>query len=115
KAVVGMATPADFTQIPDNEAVTEWLGKTYKEDTALWYAASPYTYIDEESPPMLFMHSTVDGTVPFDQSISSVKKMATMNIYSELVMIPDARHAFWTRKIWFSDTMNKVANFFKEQ
>lgn len=114
QAVVGLATPTDFSKMPDGKLITQWLGNTYAENEALWHSASPSSYIDEKSPPMLFIHSSSDPVIPFNQSVLSVNKLGTKGVFSELVLIPNAPHAFWNFEEWFTYTMDKTALFFHE-
>lgn len=114
QAVVGMATPIDF-KVAGGGAVVKWLGKTYEEDDELWSTASPVSYIDNNSPPMLLMHGTSDNVVPLEQSLLAVEKLGEAGVYAELIFIPGAPHPFWNFKEWFNFTMDKAASFFHEQ
>ncbi|RIA10204.1 pectinesterase [Flavobacteriaceae bacterium MAR_2010_72] len=115
QAVVGLATPTDFTSFSEVEPLIKWLGKPYVTNEDLWQSASPISYIDKDSPPMLLIHSSSDSLVPYEQSLLAVEKLGKVGVYSELILIPDAPHAFWNFEEWFDSTMDKAASFFKEQ
>ncbi len=115
QAVVGLATPTDFRTTSENEAVIKWIGKPYAANEDLWQSASPISYIDKDSAPMLLMHSSSDNAVPYEQSLLAVEKLGKVGVYSELILIPDAPHAFWNFEEWFGWTMDKAATFFKDQ
>lgn len=115
QAVVGLSTPTDFETTTEGQAIIKWMGKPYAANENLWQSASPITYIDKNSAPMLLIHSTSDNVVPYEQSLLAIEKLGKAGVYSELILIPDAPHAFWNFKEWFTYTMDKAASFFKEQ
>ncbi len=115
QAIVAMATPTDFTQTPDNKMVESWLGTSFMADENLWYSASPVKYINREAPPALFMHGSSDSSVPYEQSISAIREYGKCGIYSELVLIPHAPHAFWNTESWQDFTLDRAAQFFNER
>lgn len=115
QAVVGLATPTDFETRPESESVIKWIGKPYATNENLWQSASPISYVDKDTPPMLLIHSSSDNVVPYEQSLLAINTLGKVGVYSELVLIPDAPHAFWNFNEWFGSTMDKAASFFKEQ
>jgi len=115
QAVVGLATPMDLSKSPENESTIKWIGKPYIANEDFWQSASPASYVDKNSPPMLLMHSSSDTAVPYEQSLIAVEKFGNVGVYSELILIPDAPHAFWNFEEWFGWTMDKAASFFHEQ
>ena len=115
QVVVGLAPSTDLTTFSENELTIKWLGKQYVSNEALWQSASPISYFDKDSPPMLLMHSSSDNVVPYVQSLLAVEKLGEVGVYSELILIPDAPHPFWFYEEWFGWTMDKAASFFKEQ
>ena len=112
QAVVGLATPIDFSS---GKGPAKWIGESYTLNKDLWNAASPISYIDEDSPPILLIHSSNDNVVSYKQSLLAMEKMGEVGVYSQLVFIPDAPHSFWNYEEWFGSTMDKAASFFKEQ
>ena len=75
-AIVNIEGPTDFTVDPATyssrqiKLVEGFLGKTIAEDAdgSLRRAASPVMYARADGPPVLTIHGTIDGTVPFSQA-----------------------------------------------
>ncbi len=52
--------------------VRDFLGKnSYQEAPELWKRVSPATYLDENDPPTLIIHGTIDEVVPVEQPTDS--------------------------------------------
>ncbi|MCK5442900.1 MAG: alpha/beta hydrolase [Maribacter sp.] len=115
QAVVGLATPTDFKTFAETDIVIKWVGKPFAANEILWQSASPISYIDKDSAPMLLIHSSSDKAVPYEESLLAIGKLGKAGVYSELILIPDAPHNFWNFEEWFTYTMDKAASFFKEQ
>ncbi len=64
---------------------------------------------------MPLIHSSSDNVVPIEESLLVIENLGKAGVYSELVLIPDAPHAFWNLDEWFGYTMDKAASFFNEQ
>ena len=114
-AVVGMATPADFEEIGvrgASDAVPSFLGVTIKDGPELWRRASPVRHVESSSPPALLIHSEADTVVPFGHSVRLAQRYGEAGVAVELVLIPEAPHAFWNLTGWFDDTMDRAAAFF---
>jgi len=111
-AVVGLATPGDLTKRPARGTQVAFLGSTFEEAPDLWATASPNSHIDASSPPLLLIHSETDGAVPFELSIQLANSYGRAGVPVELVLIPNAPHAFWNFTEWFEDTMDRAADFF---
>jgi len=57
-------------------------------------AASPITYADEHSPPIMFVHGTRDILSPFEQSVKFHEKLKDLGVPTELVAVEGRNHAF---------------------
>ena len=89
-----------------------WLGYSYKENSQLWIEASPLTYINEQTPPMLFINSSIDRFhAGRDEAI---KILAENKIYYEVHTIPNTPHSFWLFEPWFDETINYTVIFLKK-
>jgi acetyl esterase/lipase len=55
-------------------------------------AASPVTYVDAKSPPMLLIVGSEDKTVPYHQTLEMADKLKAAGTAPELMVIPDAGH-----------------------
>ena len=70
KAVISLSGIHDLT-LPfhhDHPFTTQFIGATYAEDSARYIEASPVTHVSSNSPPVLLMHGTLDGSVPVKHS-----------------------------------------------
>jgi len=100
--------------IPENpSAGKQWLGYSYKENPDIWIEASPLTYVDKNTPPMLFINSSFDRFhAGRDEAIQILK---SHNIYYEVHTIPDTPHSFWLFEPWFEETINLTLDFLNLQ
>ena len=112
QAVIDVDGILDFTHpaesgkdtIPGNPSAGKlWLGSSYKDNPQLWIDASPLTYIDAKTPPMLFINSSIDRFhAGRDKAIEILNSHST---YYEVHTIPDAPHSFWLFEPWFDETI----------
>lgn len=94
-----------------------WFGYSYKEKPELWMEASPFNYVTEKTPPILFINSSQDRFHAGRDYM--IEKMNIYNIYSEVHTIPDTPHPFWLFHPWFKKTLDYTVTFlnrvFKKQ
>jgi acetyl esterase/lipase len=69
-------------------------GKTRKEAPQLYRAASPTTYADKSSPPILILHGTADRSVDVEQSRRFAAALDRAGARHELVLVEGAPHTF---------------------
>jgi acetyl esterase/lipase len=116
--VVGLATPGDFEALRSGNAsgspIRAFMGVSYRKNPGLWREASPTTHIDSASPPTLLIHGLADNVVPSEQSVLIARSLAGASVPVEVVFFEDAPHAFWNFELWFDDTMNRAAAFFRK-
>jgi pectinesterase len=114
QVVVAMATPADLLSLSANNkrTVGTFLHATPEEDSEKWRWASPVNHVTRGGPPVLLLHGANDDSVPYSQSVDFVKRYREAGANAELQILPDAPHAFWNYHPWFSDVMDRAANFF---
>ncbi len=90
----------------------KWFGGRYNEKKYLWHEASPLVYVNEKSPPMLFVNSSKPR---FHCGRDDVIKILTSNnIYSEVHTLDGSPHSFWLFEPWFTPTTRYIANFLKK-
>lgn len=113
QGVVAMATPADLlTLSPGNqETVAKFLHATASEDRKKWQWASPINHVDHNGPPVLLLHGAKDESVPTSQSMDFARRYREVGARVEFDILPGAPHAFWNYRPWFSDAMDRAANF----
>jgi pectinesterase len=99
---------------PENASVgKQWLGNSYKENPQIWIDASPLTYVNDKTPPMLFINSSIDRFhAGRDEAIQILNEN---NIYNEVHTISDTPHSFWLFEPWFDETMRLTLNFLDNQ
>jgi acetyl esterase/lipase len=90
-ALIGLSGPYDIGQLPD--VAMSLLGRTPKQDPALWKAANPVRRADlRPEVPVLLLHGEADRTVPvafttqFAQALRSAGHPVTVQV------VPGADH-----------------------
>jgi acetyl esterase/lipase len=114
QGVVAMAAPADLLSLNANNKLTvgTFLHATPEEDNAKWRWASPMYHITSKGPPVLLLHGANDDSVPTSQSVDFARRYRESGLSAELHILDDAPHAFWNYRPWFSDGIERAANFF---
>src|SRR5215510_621023 len=113
QAVVAMAPVTDFRSIPLDRSAEAFIGQPLKEQPGKWKAASPIVYVNQESAPILLIHSRIDKSVPHEQSVILQVRYKEVGRHAELVTIADADHAFWNSTRWFQEYMEQSVGFFR--
>lgn len=93
----------------DTTAAGRWFGGRYARKPALWKEASPVYYVNESSPPILFINSSQPRFHAGRDEV--IEKLDTFSIYSEVRTLDDAPHCFWLFDPWFEKTGTLVAQF----
>lgn len=86
-----------------------WFGATYKEAPEKWIEASPMIYAGKDSPPILFINSSLPRFHAGRDSVIEV--LNKYNIYTEVHTIPETPHPFWLFHPWFNQTVDYMVNF----
>ncbi len=118
QAVVDIDGILDFTDpaesakdtVPEKpSAGKSWFGASFNEKPDLWREASPINYIGENTPPILFVNSSIARYhAGRDEAI---EKLNRRGIYSEVHTIPDTPHPFWLFHPWFDETFGYIVTF----
>jgi acetyl esterase/lipase len=80
-AVIALYGPATFTlpSVLENpqscQLLEAFLGASYERNPELWETSSPIYHLDENDPPTLLLHGTIDEVVGIDQSDALVALM----------------------------------------
>jgi len=90
-------------------AATYWFGYAKKERPELWKEASPLTHVNSETPPFLFINSSVARMHAGREDF--IKKLNGYGIYSSIRSFPDAPHTFMFFDPWFEPTLAAINNF----
>ena len=86
-----------------------WLGGNYEQIPIIWQQASPLNNTDANTPPILFINSSVPRFhAGRDDMITILNKHG---IYNEIQTIEKSPHSFWFLNPWFDKTINYTAQF----
>lgn len=95
----------------NTSAATYWFGFSKTENPDLWHQGSALTYAGAQTPPTLFINSSVErmhaGRTDY------INKLNTYKIYSEIQTMPDSPHSFCLFEPWFTPTVKYVDAFLK--
>ncbi len=93
-------------------AATYWFGYSRKENPELWEEASPLTHAGKNTPPFLFINSSVGRMHAGRDDL--IKILSKNGIYSEVQTFPDSPHAFCLFEPWFEPTVDYISAFLKK-
>ncbi|ALI98587.1 alpha/beta hydrolase [Rufibacter tibetensis] len=93
-------------------AATYWFGFPKKEKMALWEEASPLAHVGKNSPPFLFINSSVDRMHAGRDDFRKV--LDQHHIYSEVHTFPEAPHTFPLFDSWFEPMVSYIDSFLKK-
>jgi len=96
----------------EGKSASFWLGGDRVEKYETWKEASALEYVDEHTPPFLFINSSIPrfhaGRDDF------IKKLDKYGTYSEVHTLPDTPHPFWLFNPWFPEVVNLTVAFLDE-
>lgn len=90
-------------------AATLWFGYSKAENPGLWKMASPLTYVNDKTPPTLFINSSVARMHAGREDY--IKILRSSSIYSEVISFETAPHSFVLYTPWFEPTVKGIDNF----
>ena len=90
-------------------AATHWFGYSKAQRPDLWQEASALTHIDQRTPPILFLNSSVDRMHSGRDDL--IKKLHELGIYSAVHTFPGAPHTFMFFNPWFTPTLRYISDF----
>ena len=112
KAIVNVDGIVSFVHPEASEEgwmAATWLGGTKAEKPEIWKEASPLEYVDEQTPPTLFLNSSYARFhAGRDDMLKILRKH---NIYHEVHTLEDTPHSFWLMQPWFEETLDHTVNF----
>ena len=86
-----------------------WLGGEKEKNFEKWKEASPLEYVDENTPPTLFINSShARFHAGRDDMIGILNKYG---VYSEVHTLAESPHSFWLMHPWFETTLSYTVNF----
>ena len=93
-------------------AATNWFGASKKDNPELWKQASPLTYARKNTPPTLFINSSVDRMHAGRNDY--LKVLYENNIYTEVQKFDNSPHHFCLFNPWFEPTVKYIDDFLKK-
>lgn len=93
-------------------AATYWLGYSKKDNRELWKLASPLTYAGSNTPPTLFINSSLDRMHAGRTDYINI--LTEHNIYTEVRSFENSPHAFCLFEPWFTPTVKYIDDFLKK-
>lgn len=93
-------------------AATYWLGYSKKDNPKLWEAASPLSYVSAQTPPTLFINSSVARMHAGRDDYREV--LDANGIYSEVYEFENSPHSFCLFNPWFEPTIQYIDVFLKK-
>ncbi len=93
-------------------AATYWFGYPKKDNPKLWEAASPLSYVSKQTPPTLFLNSSVPWMHAGREDYRKV--LTEHGIYSEVHTFEEAPHSFCLFDPWFQPTVKYIDDFLKK-
>jgi dipeptidyl aminopeptidase/acylaminoacyl peptidase len=97
-----------------DNSVVKFLGKSYAEAPDLWAEATPITHVGKSSAPTLFLHGDADTTVPYQQSVSMMKKLQAAGVRTAIYTAPGAAHGFFNRPPFYEPATARMEKWFQE-
>jgi acetyl esterase/lipase len=105
------ATRADSAgATPSSEA--RWLGGSFRQNPMRWEEASPIIYVSRNSPPVLFLNSSLPRYRAGREEM--VAALRSNGILAEVVEIPDSPHTFWLFAPWFTKAKEEIVAFLQK-
>ncbi|MDT0644633.1 pectinesterase family protein [Zunongwangia sp. F363] len=86
-----------------------WLGGSRDSKPEIWKEASPLEYVNENTPPTLFINSSQARFHAGRDDM--IKILDELGIYSEVHTIENSPHSFWLMHPWFEETLNLTTSF----
>ena len=113
--ILDFADPAESgkdTGSAPPSAGKRWLGASFRDRPDLWKDASPLNYVNKNTPPIVFINSSIDR---FHAGRDEMReRMKLLSIHSEVHTIPGTPHTFWLFHPWFEETCGYVRSFLDE-
>lgn len=93
----------------EGEMASFWLNGTYEENPANWKKASALTHTNNNTPPILFINSSLDRFHAGRADMIAI--LNQNNIYNEVKTIQNSPHSFWFFNPWFEETVKCTTQF----
>lgn len=110
--IVDFTDPAESGK--DNDplnpsAGARWFGYTFQLNPEIWVEASPITYVNNQTPPTLFINSSIPRFHAGRDEYTGI--LQQNGIYFEIHTIENTPHPFWLFHPWFDETWPLISQF----
>jgi pectinesterase len=118
KAMVSIDGVADLTDPAESgkdtvgaepSAGARWIGFTYAQRPDLWREASPVCHAGPDSPPVLFINSSIPRFHAGRDSM--IARLSVSGIRAVVRAFPKAPHTFWLFHPWFNQATRWAIEF----
>jgi acetyl esterase/lipase len=97
EAVASFAGPTDLATLGHGSPFAGWaarqmMGSTPAQQPVAYKSASPIDLVTAGDPPVMLVHGLHDDVVPPSQSVQLAAVLKSLNVPSQLVLIPGAGH-----------------------
>lgn len=92
-------------------AATQWLGVAKKDSLQLWQEASPLTHVNNQTPPVLFINSSIASMHAGRDDF--IKVLGENKIYSEVHSFENSPHTFCLFNPWFQPVVEHIDDFLR--
>lgn len=89
-----------------------WFGGRYAQKTALWHEASPLFYVNNGTPPVLFIGSAQTRFSVGREDM--VSRLSASGVASRVLLMPDTPHSFWLFDPWLTPTVDAMDAFLNQ-
>lgn len=103
---------ASLSSQPDDPFYRTFLGASQADAGDVYALASPRNHLDPKDPPILVMTGALDDSSTHADEFRG--DLGKLGIAADLVLLPDAPHAFLGRQVSFDECVEKSAAFFAE-
>lgn len=93
----------------EGQVAAQWLGGTWEEKPEVWINAAPLTHINPQSPPFLFVNSSIPRFHAGRDDM--IRKMDEWGIYHQTKTFPHTPHTFWFFNPWFNEMMDTIVTY----
>jgi acetyl esterase/lipase len=100
------------TEVNKPSAAAMYIGGTFAQCAEKWVEASPLTYANSNSPPVLFINSSQDRFHAGRDAFLQVYQQE--GLFYRVKTLPDAPHTFWLFDRWFDETHTEIVHFLAE-
>lgn len=89
----------------------KWIGTPFSTDDKDWLDASAITHVDADDPPILFLHSKDDSTVPWIQSRDMHRAMKKVGVSTEMKIYETGGHGVNPKD---ASSLDDMVTFFRD-